>query len=602
MHDNQRIIQNQYKLLGPVGSGEGGMGVVYRAVDLTLDRDVAVKLIRPELHGNADMEKRFQREARALARLNHPNIANIYNFCQDGNEYCLIMEFVNGRNLSDLLRSNGKFSQTEAIQLIVQALNGLAHAHDRGVLHRDLKPANLMLTDEGIVKILDFGIARLTDSPSTHTTQTNNLTGTIRYMAPELLDHGQPSASSDLYAMNLVLYELLTGRAAFKAPTVMRLITQILNKTPPPLSDLLPHIPNDLEKLMERMMAKQPIDRINDARLFAKALEIISPVSQDDGEPEVVLAPETVVKSTSNTRLLNHPTVKPPLPAKKNQYRWLWPIAAFGAALLGAGLYYATEAARQPVADKVAPRSSETKTIRLKPIESSVHKLVPKTAASPVVLPTGASKPAASSTSPTPKVKPQPARVVPPLTAKTVKPQPTATSRVNQGRQPTVAAVGRSGPASLSVSLKNVAISSTSNPTATPVERTTPTSNVSTNSIALTRQTTLRLTPISEYRADQLHKGDEVLFTVTALIDGATVSLGQDATARGIVSEVKAIGGLNNRSYIFLKRIMLKTTQDEAIKLLLASSEPEIYFDGKQTNAVVGPLLMRPNKPFTITL
>lgn len=271
MSQHDRILNKQYKISAKIG--EGGMGVVYKAIDLTLNREVALKMIRPALLDDPDILQRFRREAKVLARLNHPNIATLYNLIDTDEGQCMVMEFVEGEALDKIVRRYGALPVEQAVQLIMQALEGLSHAHQRNVLHRDLKPSNLMLTRDGTVKIMDFGIARLTDSNSMHTSITNGLIGTFQYMAPELLDNAPATVVSDLYALTLVLYQLLAGKAPFHAATLSQLITKILHE--PPSS--LPGIPPDLNHLLGRMLAKAPEVRLSDSRQVLDELSRLTP-------------------------------------------------------------------------------------------------------------------------------------------------------------------------------------------------------------------------------------------------------------------------------------------------------------------------------------
>ncbi|GAA4418171.1 hypothetical protein GCM10023187_51330 [Nibrella viscosa] len=275
MMPSKQIIHDHYKLIDKIG--EGGMGVVYRATDLSLDREVAVKMIHPHLLNDPVTLERFRREAKALGRLNHPNIATLHSFLQDGNGHYMVMEFVDGQSLDKLLLQNGPVPVPVAVQIILQALDGLAHAHQRHVLHRDLKPANLMLTKDGSVKVMDFGIARLTDATTQKISLTANFMGTWQYAAPELLGNGSASTASDLYALSLVLYELLTGRSPFNATTVTTLINQILHQSPAPLHTYRTDVPKALEAILRKMLAKNPAKRIPDARQLSEQLQIIAP-------------------------------------------------------------------------------------------------------------------------------------------------------------------------------------------------------------------------------------------------------------------------------------------------------------------------------------
>ncbi|RIV21586.1 serine/threonine protein kinase [Fibrisoma montanum] len=631
MNESPRIIQNQYQLLGPVGNGEGGMGVVYRAIDLTLDRIVAVKLIRPDLQDRDDIEKRFQREAKALARLNHPNIASVYNFCRDGNEYCLVMEFINGHTLTELLKLKGPFSQSQAIDLIVQALNGLAHAHERGVLHRDIKPANLMLTSEGTLKLLDFGIARLTDAPTTQITQTKYLTGTVRYMAPELLDGGQPSTSSDLYALNLVLYELLTGRAAFKAPTVMRLIIQILNEPLPSLQEHLPQASGALTRLMERMMAKDPAVRISDARQLAKALGEAAATPAEKKE-ELTAEPPTSITlvdplprvrlstpaSSPSPERPNTPAPDPAstlgepawaLPKKRGKGLWIW-LLLVSIVLGGTGIWYilTKPVAMESVSRRPQPSvdSTITESVDALPTTNPTSKDTSSVAQQTELVSNKPDKPTVGqSTVNRPNQRPEQKQPVTQVstTQASRKPQLVVESSTGPVNPPATVPISSQTRTDVSVPVvKKNDENTTSELTDKPVERPVARPVAEPKSVTITRKTTLRLTPLETYRADRLNRGDEVRFTVSAVIGEEVVSLGSQAAARAVVSEVQAVGGLTTRSYIFLKRMVLEFVGNEPIKLSLMGSEPEIRFDAKQANAVIGTLQMRAAKPLTVNL
>ncbi|RYD89268.1 MAG: serine/threonine protein kinase, partial [Sphingobacteriales bacterium] len=205
-----RLIQH-YRIESLLG--EGGMGTVYQATDTLLQRLVAVKMLHPHLVSQTSFMERFRNEALILARLNHPNIAVVYNFLQDNADYFMAMEYVEGDSLEALIRKAGALSPAVAAEVVRQGLEGMAHAHRKGVLHRDIKPANLMLTPEGTIKLMDFGIARV--SGEQRLTQANRLVGTLEYMAPELIEGQEPSPASDLYAMGVLLYELLSGKLPF---------------------------------------------------------------------------------------------------------------------------------------------------------------------------------------------------------------------------------------------------------------------------------------------------------------------------------------------------------------------------------------------------
>jgi eukaryotic-like serine/threonine-protein kinase len=262
-----RVIQN-YRIEELLG--EGGMGTVYRATDTLLQRPVALKMLHTHLLRDVTFFERFRNEAVLSARLNHPNVATLYNFIKDRDDSFMVMEFVDGATLEQLRQKQGRFSLENAVRTIVQALEGLGHAHRKEILHRDIKPANLMLTREGCVKLMDFGIARLVGSE--RLTRVNRVMGTLEYMAPELLDGGDPSVQSDLYAAGVLLYELLSGQMPFKPGTDSTLITHILSHKPIPIGEHTVGLPKAIEDILDKLLQKKPERRYQSASELRLAL------------------------------------------------------------------------------------------------------------------------------------------------------------------------------------------------------------------------------------------------------------------------------------------------------------------------------------------
>lgn len=255
--------------------GKGGMGTVYKATDTMLGREVALKMLHPELTVQPQFLDRFKKEARVLAQLLHVNIAVIYNFLEQENNHFMVMEFVEGANLEDLRKKYQTLPPQFVVPVFIQALEGLNHAHKKNIFHRDIKPANLMLTPDGTVKLMDFGIAKIAGEQKM--TQVNKIIGTIEYMAPELIQGKDASASSDIYAMGLTLYEVLTGQLPFENDTDYNMMQAILNKkvTAPSkvaLSTASPAIPQALSDIVMKAIEKKPENRFADARSFQQAL------------------------------------------------------------------------------------------------------------------------------------------------------------------------------------------------------------------------------------------------------------------------------------------------------------------------------------------
>lgn len=250
--------------------GEGGMGIVYKAGDNTLGREVALKMLHAGMTRQSQVLERFKKEAQVLARLLHPNIAVIYNFIEDNGQYFMVMEYVEGNNLDALAKSHHPLQWQQVVAMFIQALEGLQHAHKKGIFHRDIKPSNLILTPEGTVKLMDFGIARIAGEQ--RLTQVNRVIGTMEFMAPELIEGKEPSAASDIYATGITMYELLSGRLPFESQSDYLLMQDIMKKKPLHLSTVNPSVPPGLASIVMQALEKKPENRFLSARAFQQAL------------------------------------------------------------------------------------------------------------------------------------------------------------------------------------------------------------------------------------------------------------------------------------------------------------------------------------------
>ncbi|MBI4474262.1 MAG: serine/threonine protein kinase [Acidobacteria bacterium] len=246
------------------------MGVVYRAEDTLLGRSVAIKLLSPHLTRDDEAKLRFLHEARAASALDHPNICTIHeiNETPDGQLF-LVMACYEGETLARHL-AGGRLSVQDAVDLAAQAAQGLARAHAAGVIHRDVKPANLFVTTEGLVKILDFGIAKLMDQ--TRVTKTGETVGTISYMSPEHLTGEEITASSDVWSLGVVLYEMLAGHHPFGGAHEVAVIDSIRRGEPTPLPSIRDDVPHELERIVVRTLQKKPQDRYQKADELAQDL------------------------------------------------------------------------------------------------------------------------------------------------------------------------------------------------------------------------------------------------------------------------------------------------------------------------------------------
>src|SRR5476649_777195 len=266
----------KYRIVEKIG--RGGMGIVYRGVDETLDRQVAIKGISPELVED-DLVRRFRAEAVTLAKVNHSNIATVYEMFRDDDRLLMVMELVTGHTFEQLIDRTGRMPVERASSLVRQILDALGHAHRAGIVHRDLKPANLMLTDGGIVKVMDFGIARV--SGTERMTSDGFMVGTPAYMAPEQVRGEDVDGRTDLYAVGVVFYRLLTGKLPFKAETAVAMIQSQLNDQPTPARQVRAELPDWLDATLMRALQKRPADRFQTAEEFHQALRESAPVLDD---------------------------------------------------------------------------------------------------------------------------------------------------------------------------------------------------------------------------------------------------------------------------------------------------------------------------------
>ncbi|MEM6802966.1 MAG: serine/threonine-protein kinase [Bacteroidota bacterium] len=250
--------------------GEGGMGTVYKASDLNLQRKVAIKMLHPFLVNNPDSFKRFQNEAQLSARISHPNVATLYNFQKADDAHFIVMEFVDGKALDEVLKLQVKIPESEAVKISLQVLEGLGAAHDLGIMHRDLKPGNIMINQRGFVKLMDFGIARLENTA--RMTRQNSVIGTLEYLAPELIKGEEPSKASDLYAVGVMLYEMLSGKTLFAGDSEASLMYKIAHVKP----DIdLRGLDKKLEKVIRKLTHKQVSKRYQHTRDAIRDLEKI---------------------------------------------------------------------------------------------------------------------------------------------------------------------------------------------------------------------------------------------------------------------------------------------------------------------------------------
>ena len=251
--------------------GEGGMGVVYKAVDVNLDRVVAIKALNTELSGNAELEQRFRAEAKAQANLNHTNLATLYALLIEGGRPWMVMEFIEGETLEQMVQRRGPVPSTEAIPLFRQALLGLGYAHRTGIVHRDIKPSNIMVNKQGIVKVMDFGIAKVLGARGM--TRTGTQMGTAFYMSPEQVLNRGVDIRSDIYSLGVTLYEMLTANVPFSGDSDYQIMTDHVNTPPPLLTKFYPYVPKGVENAVLKAISKRQDERFQTVEEFGSALE-----------------------------------------------------------------------------------------------------------------------------------------------------------------------------------------------------------------------------------------------------------------------------------------------------------------------------------------
>jgi eukaryotic-like serine/threonine-protein kinase len=303
------MIAGRYELLDVIG--RGGMGVVYRGHDHLLDRVVAVKILPAQYASDALLVQRFEREARAAARLSHPNIVSVFDTGHEGTVHYIVMECVAGESLAQTLAQRGALPVPEAVEIAAQVADALAAAHVAGIVHRDVKPGNVMVQPTGSCKVLDFGIARAAAEAAL--TQDAAMLGSVPYMPPETALGHAADARSDIYSLGCVLYEMLTGELPFYGEVAAAVINQHVTAVPRPPIELEPAVPPAVNALVMEMLAKDPADRPQDAASVATALRasLAAPV------PAARIAETALAPTVVAPRLQTPPPFEPPPPERQ---------------------------------------------------------------------------------------------------------------------------------------------------------------------------------------------------------------------------------------------------------------------------------------------
>lgn len=321
-----KILGNRYRLLELIG--EGGMALVYKAEDSLLCRAVAVKILRPQYASDTEFVERFHHEAKAAASLSHPNVVNIFDVGREDDIDYIVMEYIPGDNLKDLIKRNAPMPFEQALDIVRQIGEALHHAHQRNIIHRDIKPHNILVTPEGQIKVTDFGIARAISASSF--TQAGMVVGSVQYSSPEQVKGGVVGPQSDIYSLGCVLYELLTGTIPFQGDTSISIAMQHLQGDLIPIRELRPDIPVPIEKIVEQAMAKEISERYPSALAMLKEINLVD--SKNYRKNNLVNnadLPTQTWKSVSEPNELD----------SKKRHRWLtWLIFGFASSMVLVGI------------------------------------------------------------------------------------------------------------------------------------------------------------------------------------------------------------------------------------------------------------------------
>lgn len=297
MIEKGQKINDRYEVIKSIG--EGGMANVYLAYDTILDRRVAVKVLRGDLSNDEKFVRRFQREALSASSLSHSNIVEMYDVGEDVGIYYIVMEYIEGKTLKQLIKKRGALTLSEAIDIMLQITDGISQAHDSYIIHRDLKPQNIMIKEDGSIKITDFGIAMALNS--TQLTQTNSVMGSVHYLPPEQASGKGSTIRSDIYSMGILFYEILTGTLPFKGDNAVEIALKQMRDEIPSVRKKFPAIPQSVENVILKATAKNPKNRYSDSKeMHADLLTVLNDERMDE-EKLVFKYPEHEIDENTKT-------------------------------------------------------------------------------------------------------------------------------------------------------------------------------------------------------------------------------------------------------------------------------------------------------------
>lgn len=312
------LLLNRYELLEKIG--EGGMGIVYKAKCTLLNRFVAIKILKAELSNYEDFLDRFKREANSIASLSHPNIVNIHDIGSEGNINFIIMEYVNGKTLKQVIKENVRLSPLETLEMALQIAKGLEYAHRNNIIHRDIKPDNILITDDNTVKLTDFGIAKVADSVTI--TNSNKIIGSVHYFSPEQAKGRFVDYRTDIYALGIVMYEMITGQVPFNSELSISIAMMHIQEPVIPPKEVITDIPENINVIILRALEKEPINRFQTAKDIFEVLNAVKSNSNfevnfnskpiDDATTIIMMKPDVTLFDTqiNSTVVMNKEEIK----------------------------------------------------------------------------------------------------------------------------------------------------------------------------------------------------------------------------------------------------------------------------------------------------